>query len=606
VVKWIAAGVAIVVTLLLASRAADPLELPVRDLALRLIPSRPATSTAVVVIDEASLEAVGHWPWPRAKLAELVDRIADAGARGVILDVLLVDPLPGDEILARSLRRLPAAAVSVLTADGRWLVPSAPIRAAATPAHGNFELDHDGIVRRFATTKQNGDLALVALPIEAATMVTGAPVPVGVSLAPAFRTRPYQVPQVSAADVFRGSARLRGRIVFVGPTAFGLGDRVLTPVAIRHLPDPGVTVHAAAAESLIRREIVREAPPIAGGIAAAIAVAFVISRGRGFARPRGGEGAGDPAPSPPSRERRHERRAVSIVLTILIAGELLLATTGVAIPFVTLAGSVVLAFAVIRSRTLVASLRRTEAVASRLRRDREDDVESKRVLAHELKTPLASMRGLTQLLGGFELTEAERRRVTSLLEAEAGKLQSLVGGLLDLERLPLRDFDKAATVINLGELVAARLELLRASADRPIVMFNAPELFVRGDAALIERVIDNLVGNALRYAPPPEPVRVGVRDDRGLAILEVEDRGPGIPYADRDRVFQRFFRGASAGGTQGLGLGLSLVAEVARWHGGVVTVEEGEDGGARFRFALNLVASPVTEPSKAGATAGGL
>jgi signal transduction histidine kinase len=118
------------------------------------------------------------------------------------------------------------------------------------------------------------------------------------------------------------------------------------------------------------------------------------------------------------------------------------------------------------------------------------------------------------------------------------------------------------------------------------------KVVVRGDAVLLERVIDNLITNALRYAPPPAPIEVRVHKEGGHAILEVEDHGPGISAEDHERIFQRFFRGAAAsatgGGTHGLGLGLSLVAEVARWHSGSVTVEGAVGGGALFRFRLPL------------------
>jgi len=217
---------------------------------------------------------------------------------------------------------------------------------------------------------------------------------------------------------------------------------------------------------------------------------------------------------------------------------------------------------------------------------RAKEAEAKRVLAHELKTPLASMRGLTQLLGGFDLSDAERQRVTSLLENEAGKLQSLVHVLLDLERLPLRDFRAETAVLDLGQLVAARVDFLRSGSERTLLVSASPGIAVRADAALIERVVDNLVGNAMKYTTAPIVVRVDREGD--AAVLKVDDRGPGIAAADRARVFDRFFRGSTASGTTGLGLGLSLVAEIARWHGGSVSVEPVAGGGSSFRLRLPL------------------
>ena len=227
-----------------------------------------------------------------------------------------------------------------------------------------------------------------------------------------------------------------------------------------------------------------------------------------------------------------------------------------------------------------------------------------RLLAHELKTPLTSMRSLTQLLGGFELNEGERRRVASLLEAEAGKLQLLVHELLELERLPLRDFADSATTIDLTALVTSRVEFLRASADRPLLLDAQPQVYTRGDAALLERVLDNLAGNALKYAPHGMPVTIRLRAENNDAVLEVEDRGRALDDRERARIFDRFVRGSTAAGTQGLGLGLSLVAEVARWHRGTVVLSRASDGGTLFRVTLPAAAAPL--PLASAAHTGGL
>jgi len=559
-----AIATAIAVTLLLAFGFDEPVELPVRDAALRLLPSRPATATAIIAIDEASLAQLGPWPWSRARLAKLVDAAADAGARGVVVDVLLPEERTDDAQLATALRRVPSAMAAVLDENGEWVLPAPSLHA--TPAHGNFEVDHDGIVRRLASTKQSRDRSFSAMSVEAASMITSKPIPVGISIAPAFRTPARSIPQISAASVLlwsggrfgrrssapeAGAAPLRNKVVFLGATAYGLTDRVLTPTSKNRLLDPGVTVHAAATESLVRGEVIRVIPPIVSGILAG-ALVFVILRAR--------------------------RRMLTVLLflTILVSGVLLLAAQ-IAIPFVTL----LFVILVVQASIEIAG---AAAAARKRARERAVEAESKRRLAHELKTPLASMRGLTQLLAQFELSEDERRRVTTLLETEAGKLQSLVQVMLDLERLPLRDFQTTSSVIDLGDLVTKRIDFLRASTDRTLSVSAAPGVLVRADAALLERVVDNLVGNALKYTTEAIDVRVGA--NVGAAVLEVEDRGPGIAAADRERVFERFVRGSTAAGTHGLGLGLSLVMEIARWHRGSVALDDAPRGGARFRVTM--------------------
>jgi signal transduction histidine kinase len=564
----IAAGIAVM--LLLAFDVADPLELPARDLVLRRLPQHAAQSTVVVAIDEQSLRDLGAWPWDRAKLATIVDRAADAGARGVILDILLAEPRSGDEQLAKAAKRLPVLAVTVVDEHGRWLLPQSPLSDSVIAAHGNFELDHDGILRRLSTTKQSGDRSMTALSVEAASLITGAPIPVGRSISPAFRIRPHAIPAIGAADLLRNAAfakDLRGKLVFVGPTAFALGDRVLTPTTRRHQPDPGVTVHAAATESIIRGDVITDLPPIFASVLGALSVGAILIA-------------------------RRRRIAASIVIAAVVAGGIALLANGTAIPFITLIASAAITVGVLETRIIVAALRSSEA---RYVDHRERDVESKRVLAHELKTPLASMRSLTQLMNGFDLSDAERKRVASLLQHEAGKLETMVGTLLDLERLPLRDFASSSTTIDLGEITAARIDFLRASTERTLFVSADRDVFVRADAALIERVIDNLIGNALKYTAGAVTVRVERRGND--AMLEVEDRGPGISETERDKIFARFVRGTTAAGTNGLGLGLSLVSEIAKWHGGDASLDSVQGGGSRFRITLPVAASAA----KAGA-----
>ena len=226
------------------------------------------------------------------------------------------------------------------------------------------------------------------------------PVPIGRTVALGFRTPPRAIPIVSAADVLRDitpalNNRFRKRIVFIGPTALGLGDRVLTPVSTSLAPDPGVTVHASSTESLLRGEEIRELPPIAAGGAAGLAVAAVLLL---RTRPR----------------RQRFIAALALLGVVLLGGLSLLATIGTAVPFLTLTLAVVLTFAFVETTVMSSSLRQSRVTVSRLEEiatsiaaHRAQEVESKRVLAHELRTPLASMRNLTQLLAGYEL---RRRR----------------------------------------------------------------------------------------------------------------------------------------------------------------------------------------------------
>jgi signal transduction histidine kinase len=237
-------------------------------------------------------------------------------------------------------------------------------------------------------------------------------------------------------------------------------------------------------------------------------------------------------------------------------------------------------------------LRDLQLLAGRIATARVADAESRRVLVHELKTPITSLRGLTQLLDGYDLSPSERQRVNELLRSEAGRLQTMVERLLDLERLNVRDFEKDSVPVDLAALATERVELQRGATEHSIDLDVEGATIVRGDSMLLGRVIDNLMINAMKFSPPRSPVSVRVFASDGLAVLEVRDQGSGVPEGEREVIFRRFARGTTSRGTEGLGLGLSLVAEAIAWHRGHVRIDTAPSGGALFRVELPLAPAP--------------
>jgi signal transduction histidine kinase len=120
---------------------------------------------------------------------------------------------------------------------------------------------------------------------------------------------------------------------------------------------------------------------------------------------------------------------------------------------------------------------------------------------------------------------------------------------------------------------------------------EGPDVIAQVDAPKVERILDNLVRNALRHTPVGTNVWVRVEQEDGDAVLSVEDDGPGVPGIARERIFEPFERGAAGIATgPGSGLGLAIVSRFARLHGGTAIVEEREGGGAAFRVRLPLQA----------------
>ncbi|MBK6406483.1 MAG: CHASE2 domain-containing protein [Holophagales bacterium] len=286
------------VSLALATGLPAALDLPVRDALLRALPSRPVTDVAVVAIDEGALATEGAWPWPRARLAAVAGAVRTAGARVLAIDILLVAPGEGDDALAARLGEMPSVLAAGLDAKAGWLLPAPSLRGAGRLAETSFDVDHDGVMRRLSATKQRDGFSLPALSVAAVSLANGParPVPVGRVLVPDFRRRPAGVPLVGAADLLAGRSvgRLRGRVVFLGVTAAGLGDRFVTPGSPSATPEPGVLVHAATASCLLAGGLLRPVPPYASGLLAAAFAGLALLAGRG----RG------PAPAPPARRPR--------------------------------------------------------------------------------------------------------------------------------------------------------------------------------------------------------------------------------------------------------------------------------------------------------------
>ena len=217
--------------------------------------------------------------------------------------------------------------------------------------------------------------------------------------------------------------------------------------------------------------------------------------------------------------------------------------------------------------------------------------EMQRLVSHELKTPLASIAGFGENLERYELSADEQRRVASLIRGEAHRLQEMVTVFLDLEQLGGGHWDGATESVDLGHQVVARLEVLDAAAGaRQITITPSIDdgCHVQAVPALLDRVVDNLVGNAVKYTHSGDSIEVDVCRSADQVHLVVRDHGPGIPKDGLLRVFDRFYR---VPGTEvtGAGLGLALVKEVVDWHGGCITIESETGNGSAFTVSLPAI-----------------
>ena len=239
---------------------------------------------------------------------------------------------------------------------------------------------------------------------------------------------------------------------------------------------------------------------------------------------------------------------------------------------------------------LAAALAGERAAAEHLRTLDELKSGFLQAVSHDLRTPLASVLGISLTLqrGRGQLGPADADDLLGRLIANARKLDRILTGLLDLDRLDRGIVELRRERVDLDRLVAgvvseAREELLDA---HPVSLELLP-VQVLADAAKVERIVENLLANAARHTDPGTPIWVRVTaGDRG-ALLCVDDAGPGVPVEQRESIFRPFQRGPGVGSyAPGSGVGLALVAQFASLHDGQAWVEDRAGGGASFRVLL--------------------
>ncbi|MFO1312311.1 MAG: ATP-binding protein [Burkholderiales bacterium] len=202
--------------------------------------------------------------------------------------------------------------------------------------------------------------------------------------------------------------------------------------------------------------------------------------------------------------------------------------------------------------------------------------------AHELRTPLAALK---LQVGLVKRAHDDAQRASALAELESGvdRASHLVDQLLTMARLEPESPERRSEAVDVAALakdaIVARAPL---AADRRIDLGHAgaASAIVQGDPAMLSMLLGNLLDNALRYTPPEGRIDVATETRNGGAVLSVIDTGPGIPPAERDKVFERFYRGTAqeAGPATGSGLGLSIVRRIAAAHGATVSLDDGPDG----------------------------
>ena len=230
----------------------------------------------------------------------------------------------------------------------------------------------------------------------------------------------------------------------------------------------------------------------------------------------------------------------------------------------------------------------------RLERVRQDFVAN---VSHEFKTPLTAIQGFAEtLLGGALEDAAHNRRFLEIIRDHAVNLARVTDDLLKLARIEAGKLEVQFAPLQVGELVDACMETSHLRAGRKGISLEAdvvPEMpAVHGDIRLLREVLQNLVDNAIQYTPAGGRVTVSAQGASREVTISVEDTGIGIPLADQERIFERFYRVDAARSREegGTGLGLSIARHIVEVHGGRIWVESEVGHGSRFSFTIPVAA----------------
>jgi signal transduction histidine kinase len=226
-----------------------------------------------------------------------------------------------------------------------------------------------------------------------------------------------------------------------------------------------------------------------------------------------------------------------------------------------------------------------------VRLDREERMRRElfAAVSHDLRTPITSLGLLAAAIDDSVVEEDRRREYASRMNTHVRQVAALIDDLFDLTRLEAKELEWTMDRVDVRALVQDAVEAMRPAADAGSVAMradvNGTVAYSRGNREQLSRVLFNLIQNAIHHTPPDGSVTVHVEGSGDGVEVEVADTGAGIADAQRDRVFEAFFRGDAARQTPGAGLGLAISRAIVEAHGGTIWLEDAA-AGTRVRFRL--------------------
>jgi signal transduction histidine kinase len=212
--------------------------------------------------------------------------------------------------------------------------------------------------------------------------------------------------------------------------------------------------------------------------------------------------------------------------------------------------------------------------------------------SHELRTPVSVIQTATEVTLERERQDWEYQDALHVIQEQSSRLSRTVEDMLTLARADAGGYRLTLAPLYLEEIVAECVKAASVLAAREHIALVAQldaDVLIDGDDGLLRQLVTNLIDNSIRYTPPEGVVTVKVNRNDGLATIAVADTGPGIPVADRERVFERFVRlDPARSSTSGAGLGLPIARWIAEQHGGTLMLQQNATGQTVFVARLPL------------------
>jgi signal transduction histidine kinase len=557
--------------------------------------SAPVQSV-VVAIDERTLETQGGVARMRPILTNALEKIADAQPATVAIDVILHDAGDPqlDSQLESALRNVPKLILPCELVDGSWEDPLDRWKGvAAAIGHVQREADLlDGVSRQIPLELSSGGQRRWAMALEAyrlsrnqgivespddlqiGDLVIPAPRGVGDRALLIRYLPPNGIPSISVADLAAKKDQLRGKTVFLGVTALSAAkDRLVTPSG-EYVA--GVAVHAHVFETLARGRFLTRAgnlPVLATCLAFCTAAGLIFAYLPGWAA-----------------------YASSVVL-MAVAHELpvILFRRGTVFPYfasVAVAGLSAAGAATYQAIFVRRQLTYTESERSRYQR-------AMQWAAHEMRTPLTSIQGSSEIMARYNLPDEKRHQLSEMINSESKRLSKIIQTFLDVERLAEGHMELKKELFPASEIVQTCISRVTPLAERKKIALqldSSVEGVLTGDKELMEYAFYNLLTNAVKYSPASTRVRVFSQFKAGELRLAVEDQGMGMDEKELKNIFQKFYRTkkAEASGEVGTGIGLSIVDQIVSYHGGRISVTSAPGKGSCFTMVLKASASAPT------------